>query len=465
MHYACTLFTGSPQPTYRWLKDGIPVADYSSSQFYRIHNTKREDAGSYQCIARNEAGSIFSEKSEVVVAYMGTFENQNEGHLTVVSGHPAIFDMPAIDSVPKPSVSWQAENRTLNYDIKYALTQANQLIVLSADKQDVQAYRAHAMNTQLGREEASALIYLNVTGDPFVEVAPEIIVPPQDLKLKRGEGVAELQCIANARPLHELETIWLKDGLPVENAGILHTLNNPWNRTLALLQANSSHAGEYTCQVRLRSGGFQTVTANAHVYILEPPMFFTPMRAETFGDFGGQVMLPCDVVGDPTPQVQWFRNAERIEAQLLSGGYSVKADNTLIIKKLTLEDEGMFQCLATNEAGEKSAYTWLRVKTATTEAAAVPQPRVKRLAQPRILRVRASHAGMGSGPRSGSGSGSSLGSGSGSGSGTGSGSGMGMNAKHPGKGNKRKEFRFGMGIKNAKPLTAHIHYSTHCTSN
>ncbi|XP_032588542.1 protein sidekick-like [Drosophila mojavensis] len=59
---------GSPQPTYRWLKDGIPVADYSSSQFYRIHNTKREDAGSYQCIARNEAGSIFSEKSEVVVS-------------------------------------------------------------------------------------------------------------------------------------------------------------------------------------------------------------------------------------------------------------------------------------------------------------------------------------------------------------------------------------------------------------
>lgn len=251
---------------------------------------------------------------------MGIFENITEGRLTVVSGHPAIFDMPAIDSVPKPSVIWQTEEGPLNYEIKYAVTQANQLIVLSADESDRKAYRARAMNTQLGKEEMSAFVHLNVTGDPYVEVAPEIIVPPQDLKLKRGEGVAELQCIANARPLHELETIWLKDGQPVENAGISHTLNDPWNRTLALLQANSSHSGEYSCQVRLRSGGYQTVTATARVQIIEPPMFFTAMRAETFGDFGGQVMLPCDVVGDPTPQVQWFRNAEPIEAQLQTGG-------------------------------------------------------------------------------------------------------------------------------------------------
>lgn len=68
----CTTYfhvlTGSPQPTYRWLKDGTPVADYSSSQFYRLPITRREDAGGYQCIARNDVGSILSEKSDVVVA-------------------------------------------------------------------------------------------------------------------------------------------------------------------------------------------------------------------------------------------------------------------------------------------------------------------------------------------------------------------------------------------------------------
>jgi len=43
--------------------------------------------------------------------------------------------------------------------------------------------------------------------------------------------------------------------------------------------------------------------------------------------------------------------------------YSLNTDNTLVIKKLILDDAAMFQCLAINEAGENSASTWLRVKS------------------------------------------------------------------------------------------------------
>jgi protein sidekick len=298
---------------YRWLKDGIPTGDYTNSQYYRIHNTRREDAGSYQCLAQNDAGIIFSEKIDVVVAYMGIFDEANERYITVESGHPAILDLSPIESIPAPSVTWQTQEAPLNYDIKYAFTSRNQLIILSADDEDQKPYRARAINTQLGKEENSAFIRLNVTGDPYVEVAPKIIVHPESSKVVRGEQISELQCITNARPLHEVETLWLKDGIMIDNSGIQYTLNDPWNRTLALLSLNLTHTGQYTCQVRLRSGGFETVTSTASIVVQEPPTFFAPFKAETLGDYGTSLILSCDTIGEPPPHVTWFRNAEALD--------------------------------------------------------------------------------------------------------------------------------------------------------
>lgn len=70
------------------------------------------------------------------------------------------------------------------------------------------------------------------------------------------------------RPLHELETLWLKDNILLENAGIAYQFNDPWNNTLSLLAPNLTHTGRYSCQVRLRSGGFPTVSASADVVVL-----------------------------------------------------------------------------------------------------------------------------------------------------------------------------------------------------
>lgn len=292
---------------------------------------------------------------------MGNFEDIAERRVSVEAGHAAILDLPAIESIPQPSVTWQNEEHSLNFDIKYAETLKNQLIILSADDDDQKSYRARAINTQLGKEENSAFIHLNVSGELYGEIGPEIIVHPEDLRLVKGAQVSHLQCIANANPLHELETLWLKDGILIENAAIAHTLDDPWNRTLALLTANLKHSGNYTCQVRLRSGGFPTVTSTANVIVHEPPSFHTPLRTETLGEYGTTLSIPCDVVGEPTPHVTWFRNAEALD--MTSERYIVQEDNSLVIKKLSMEDSAMFQCLGSNEAGEKSSYTWLRVKS------------------------------------------------------------------------------------------------------
>ena len=63
-----SVYAGYPQPEYRWMKDGVFQTDFSSEPVYKIQSIRREDAGVYQCVARNAVGSIFSEQVQVLVA-------------------------------------------------------------------------------------------------------------------------------------------------------------------------------------------------------------------------------------------------------------------------------------------------------------------------------------------------------------------------------------------------------------
>ncbi|XP_065171276.1 protein sidekick-like isoform X3 [Atheta coriaria] len=358
----CQAF-GYPQPQYRWIKDGEPLTEFSTEPFYKIFSTRLEDEGSYRCIAANKVGSIMSEEIKVVVAYMGVFENTTESTAAVEGGQAAILDLPYIKSSPEPQITWQTDEGPLLYSQKYAKSKSNQLIILSTDISDAKAYRARAMNTQEGKEENSAYIRLDVLEtNSYNEIAPEIIIKPQDVEIVKGTHETTLDCIANARPLHELETLWYKDGMPIENSGIEYTYNDVWHRSVALISANLTHSGVYECHVSLKTGGFPTVKANASVVVQEKPRFSSSTKPETLAEYASQVILPCDVDGIPKPKVTWYKNTINIE-DLNDRRYEIQEDNYLLIKRLAIDDAGMYQCFARNPAGESYISTWLKVKT------------------------------------------------------------------------------------------------------
>lgn len=129
----------------------------------------------------------------------------------------------------------------------------------------------------------------------------------------KGTPQTTLDCIANARPLYELETLWFKDGIPIEGTSILFSYNDIWNRSLILASVNTTYSGEYECQVNLRSGGFPTARASAIVDVLEKPRFFSNAKPETLSDYSSSINLPCDVLGIPKPNITWYRNAEELD--------------------------------------------------------------------------------------------------------------------------------------------------------
>ncbi|XP_011308943.1 protein sidekick isoform X2 [Fopius arisanus] len=352
---------GYPQPKYRWFKDGVALSnELTSEPFWRIQSPKRKDAGVYYCVATNDVGSVFSERVKFSVAYMGIFEDPLEKLVDVEFGGAAILELPEIESHPPPDVTWSTPDGPIPYDIKYAVSE-NKLLILNANDRDEGSYRARALNTYIGKEEYSPFFKLKVDGDSTLEVPPTIIIQPRDTKIIKDQSVSNLDCIANARSLHELRTLWTKDGIPIENARISFSFRDLWNRTLELISANSTYRGVYTCHVEMRSGGFPVINSSASVDVLEKPTFVSELKRETHGEYGSQVRIPCDVLGVPTPKIEWFHNAQPV------GGtrFHVDDDGSLVIKRLTMDYAGMFQCLASNEAGEASSYTWLKVKTST----------------------------------------------------------------------------------------------------
>lgn len=135
------------------------------------------------------------------------------------------------------------------------------------------------------------------------------------MAISQGSPQATLDCIANARPLHELRTFWYKDGVPIENAGVSYSLvNDFWNRSLTLVSVNTTHKGEYECQVSLVSGGFPTVKASAIVTVLQKPRFLGTTKTDSYTEsYGSLVSLPCDVYGVPKPNITWYKNSREMD--------------------------------------------------------------------------------------------------------------------------------------------------------
>ncbi|KAK7082429.1 Protein sidekick-2 [Halocaridina rubra] len=387
---------GYPLPDYQWLKDGEPLGEFSSEKnFFKISSVTREDGGDYRCVVRNSAGAIFSAKIIVNVAYMSSYNETESTNVTVQAGNAAMLSLPPLDSYPPPSVTWQTDDNSLLYGIKYATTNHDtRLVILASQTSDMKTYSARITNTQLGLEEVSGDIRLIVEGAESAseeEISPTIIVPPVNTTIIKDSNIAQLQCIANGRPLYQLETLWFKDDVPIEQSRVVFSFNGLWNRTLSLLQADLHYAGAYKCQVRLKTSIDEPIVAVAYVTIHDRPNLLRQLPSDTFADLGKTLTIPCSVSGAPEPYVMWYRDAAKIFT-LDDNRYRVLLNGSLAISSVQVNDTGMFQCLASNAAGETLAYTWLKVKTSAPVMVVAPENRTALDGQDATISCRAEGA-------------------------------------------------------------------------
>ncbi|XP_013398080.1 peroxidasin isoform X2 [Lingula anatina] len=74
--------------------------------------------------------------------------------------------------------------------------------------------------------------------------------------------------------------------------------------------------------------------------------------------FGNTVYLQCRADGDPNPEITWIHNDNEIPttAAAENDRYKLLEDGTLMIKSAQDVDQGIYECMARNEAGEVKSH-------------------------------------------------------------------------------------------------------------
>ncbi|XP_053271486.1 protein sidekick-1-like [Pleuronectes platessa] len=162
-----------------------------------VSSLKRTDAGLYQCTVRNRMGAVIHRRTEVQVAYLGSFSTE-EQRKTVTQGRAAVISTPPLASFPRPLVTWFKDGQKIIPNNRIAISLDNQLVVLGSTALDAGRYHVEAVNELTGENVTSAAVYLSISDPESELLAPAIVIGPKDTTVVAGSE-ATLECIANAR--------------------------------------------------------------------------------------------------------------------------------------------------------------------------------------------------------------------------------------------------------------------------
>ncbi|KAM5293951.1 protein turtle homolog A isoform 8-T15 [Glossophaga mutica] len=211
-------------------------------------------------------------------------------------------------------------------------------------------------------------VFLTVNSPPqFLET------PPQVLEVQELEPLT-LRCVARGSP--QPHVTWKLQG---QDLGQGHgQIQFPgWSQgpegSLIIALGNEDVLGEYSCTPynSLGTAGPSPVT---RVLLKAPPAFLERPKEEYFQEVGRELLIPCSAQGDPPPIVSWAK-----VGQGLKGQAQVDSNSSLILRPLTKEAHGRWECIASNAVAQVATSTYVYVLGTSphvvTNVSVVPLPK------------------------------------------------------------------------------------------
>ncbi|KAJ8955696.1 hypothetical protein NQ318_008568 [Aromia moschata] len=295
--------------------------------------------------------SDWAEQNYVNVSLIGFQEEPRD--ITVYLGQKAYFACYA-DGIPPPRIRWLKDERPLQIDdLRMVILPSGALEIDEVIESDQGSYRCNASGFSSYKLSNKAILYINGDQEQAAHVAPpSFIAQPRPGIYIEGQNVS-LDCAANGNPNPTIN--WLKDGYAID----MNDLDSRFTlvgttRSLRITKIQEQDGGTYHCRAENRE---DTLDASALIEIQVPPRFLKKPQ-DKIEHPTKDIELECLVYGIPEPKIQWFKNGELVkysEYYKLVNGYNLK------IMGLMTSDSGLFQCFASNPAGNIQAAASLKV--------------------------------------------------------------------------------------------------------
>ncbi|KAM7095015.1 vascular endothelial growth factor receptor kdr-like [Ciconia maguari] len=129
--------------------------------------------------------------------------------------------------------------------------------------------------------------------------------------------------------------------------------------TLVITNVTKEQSGLYKCRAQNQHNSTDTLEQHTQLLVrAKAAPYVIQNLTDLEVNISGKIILECKVSGTPEPQITWRKNGYPISA---ASGISME-NNTLVIERVKKDDEGLYECKASNDMGQDSTSAFIKIQ-------------------------------------------------------------------------------------------------------